>query len=445
MKRYIVCFIVCSFIIVSGCTEKNRDCPTTEETEQLEMRKNQAEAENHTEQIDISTENDTQEEEPAEITLQYIPEMGYRSTIEGGGIERPGSIIQESSYACWKDWLIIGTELYKRENGIYKKLGNDYVEEMFGAGSYGSIKQYKNLIITVEWHLDDNPEFQIFDLDAWEKVELQGGKDMGEFRGDNWKVFDGNIYYSPYNYQSIHKIDLLSGRDEEVYSLDGEQYQSHMIEDFAIRDDGAIMVVVRSVNEDGHGQPVYIWDAWEDSSDGLHHIEYWLVYPEEDKTMGQKIGETDVYAHVESVDFNQYGFFQRGYFPDPLHWPQREYMMEYAGITCLEENGELELICSHWEGGFYLTENGYYLEDSIKYSGKLKKPSAGLYPDYRVYIDAVSKYDFEGNKIETYCLTQKDILAEGWYLLELICYKDELTAIYANDDKDELYISQVQL
>ena len=63
----------------------------------------------------------------------------------------------------------------------------------------------------------------------------------------------------------------------------------------------------------------------------------------------------------------------------------------------------------------------------------------------RKLIDAVSKYDFEGNKIGTYRLVEENVLEEGWYLSELLCERDEVTAFYVNEDADELYISQIDI
>lgn len=120
MKKYI-CFFLSAFLFLGCGGEKNDDSTEIEKVAvPLEKEKLQTGSDRDTEQLECAEEWNVIVDDPVEIHLQYIPEMGYRKSIEGGGIYRPKSYWdQYSSYAYWKNWLIIGDEVYRRQGKLY--------------------------------------------------------------------------------------------------------------------------------------------------------------------------------------------------------------------------------------------------------------------------------------------------------------------------------------
>lgn len=428
MKKYI-CFFLSVFLFL-GCSgdKKEDDIVKEKVTVSHEKEKLQIGAERNTEQLEYAEEWNVIVDNPTEIHLQYIPEMGYCKSIEGGGIYRPGYCDQHSSYAYWKNWLIIGDEVYRRqESGIYKKEGEHYLYEMLGVEHLYEIKQLQNVIVMDE---QISEKFYVFNLDTWEKTEIDDWEDSTGIDFE-WYLFEGKIYYMPDDKNSIRRIDISSGKNEEIFKLDEEASQIYEIFSFSVRDDGVIMAILRggSVNPDNRQV-----DPMEIYTFPCHH-EYWQIEPGEDGFVGQKIGETDTYVYLSCIEFNQYGFFQYGTYPtsDGKHC--------LGKYICLKADGDIEEIYTVWQSNdqFYLAEDGYYLWDCIE------NPKEMHFPDNEKYVDAITKYNFNKDKVKTYRLIKGEMLSEGWCLSDLIIHGEQATAFYANESKNYLYISQVSL
>lgn len=246
---------------------------------------------------------DTQEEsqivdDPAEIDLKYIPEMGYNDNIQlGGPYKKKGNLYNadamvKKNYACWKEWLIIGAEVYKKqEDGRYKRFGEHHLQEMFKPPvSYlddgSEIRQYENyLIFRSQMTLEEvEPKdkfcFCIYDLDTGKMVERKDFLEEGGIGGlyklygaPGFYVFGGKIYYRTKDWKSIRTIDLSNGKNEQFYSLAGTAYQG--IENFAIREDGAVIAVFLGEQANPDDIPADRRDALEDNLP--RHIEYWCI------------------------------------------------------------------------------------------------------------------------------------------------------------------------
>lgn len=426
MKKVTLIFVAVSLLMLSGCSKRNdaismftEDLPVQSGTEMFSF-----EVETDTEKSCYEEKPSVIVDDPAELNLQYIPELGYCKSIEGGGIYRENSYVRKSTYACWKDWLILGDEVYKRqENGFYKRIGDHYLCEMIGVKYLYDLKQCKNLIIMND-QMQEN--FCVFNLDTGEKKEMS---DLEEKPGKDfeWHLFNGNIYYRPEDKKSIWKLDLLSGKDEEFYRLDEKKGKTYDIDGFSIREDGIVMAVLCDLQElqDNH------------SSDSISenipcHYEFWCIGTGEDRFLEKKAGETNAYITLTCLGYNQYGFFLNGTYPTS---DGRHCLDEYIYLT---EDGSVKKLYPAGESEqFYLTEGGYYL---LNGAGTVPGITSNI---SRVY--SVSKYNLDSSYLKSYRLIEESMLAKGWYMLDIIIYNGQATAFYANESEDYLYISQVSL
>lgn len=350
MKKYVLCLIIFGFIKLPGCSSTYIDTEmVTEEAVTL------FETETVTEKSDVKMSMII--DNPADIDLQYIPELGFMYGMEGRGLSARGK--QGVGYACWKDWLIIGNEIYKKqENGLYKRIKEHYVNEMFGFEISGPVKQYNSLIIAVNRYREQAWCFVIFDLDTWEQTEIDIQGDLLRGPDNYWHVFDGKIYYESKERKSIQTIDLSSKENKEFYRLDGEDCQNYVIEGFSIREDGAVMAVFR-------GEKLGLDSIQAGRRDSIgdnlpYHIEYWCIQSEKDGIKKSKIGETDDYAGV-SIQTAKCGLLLNCVYPV-------SYKLSMEKIFFLEENGEMIQIPLEMEfNEVYWAEDGYYHIDSTKY------------------------------------------------------------------------------
>ena len=391
MKKHISILLVFIFIIfLSGCRE------SIYEPDQLISTEN------------ISTENITETQEPfnegdSSSDIYYIPELGYRDTMMG-------HVETYNDYVCWEDLLIIHGVLYKKEDGSYRKSDTD-LQEFFGyEGPYYVLRQYNQWVITAM----EDKGFMVFDLDTLKK-NIYLCEENAKIRKLIWYIYDGKIYYIQIadNY-SIHTINLSDGKDEELYCLT-EPRDVLRIRDFRIRDDGDLVLEVRDENKVS--------------------CEYRLISFEDGQVTEKKLLEpTITYEYEYWIDFNQNGLFILGEFPFV-------YDGRFSELVCLREDGEKEDIIIASYAPYYFTDQGYYQWDSIENHEMVDRDSYEI----RYWVDAISEYDFEGNKIGTYRLIDESMLEEGYYLCEMICNGNDITAFYANDTDDELYISQIKV
>lgn len=384
---------------------------------------------------------DTQEEsqivdDPAEIDLKYILEMGYDNNIQLGGPYRMEDNLYnvdamlKKNYACWKDWLIIGNEVYqKQEDGRYKRFREYYLDEIFKESNlqgnwWNIIRQYKNFLIYLQKNGEFEDYFCIYDMDAEKMAEIDVLEEGGVF-ATSFYIFEGKIYYQPTDCRSIRTIDLSNGKNEEFYSLAGTAYQR--IQNFAIREDGAVMAVF-------WGEQANPDDLPEEKRDAHLplHIEYWCIEPGGNGMKETKIGETDDFSGSD-IQVARDGLVL------DCDVPERDKFVTVHNYH-LKENGEMTPIAlrGHGFGEVHCVEDGFYYFDSTEYPKTEEEPRKYLY-----HINAISKYDFQGNKTETYCLADPAKLEEGFQIIEVIIYDGKATAFFVDENEEYLYISQV--
>ena len=100
----------------------------------------------------------------ADIEVPYIPELGDHqswSTCAVGPID----------YVCWKDLLVIGDFVYRRENGIYKRT-EEHLWEWFRMEEKdwdpGTLEQWENFLITQN---QKRSKILIYDMDSKQVFE----------------------------------------------------------------------------------------------------------------------------------------------------------------------------------------------------------------------------------------------------------------------------------
>ncbi|MDE6924013.1 MAG: hypothetical protein K2P59_01950 [Acetatifactor sp.] len=328
------------------------------------------------------------------VDAEYIPERGYDLHI---------CVERGRAYVCWGDMLIVGDTVYKREGQIYKKTGESLEDFFPEAGKYDDVVQYENFLITT----DDIEGFVVYDMDSGELFRYPC-----YYVAVSWYVYDGKIYYHDYNdNNSIFSIDLLTGKCEEIYECKD-------FFEFMMRNDGVMMAEIS-----------------EDSTD-TSAKEYWLIYSDMNgRYTSEKIWEQSKYTFTELFEFNEYGLFMQGNY--------------YEGgtpaddILCLKDSGKTEDVTIRIAGTI-ITEKGYYRWDSLREPEAVLDNWNNLEEKY-VIVDSVTYYDFQGNKIKTYCLIDDKWLDIGYQLEAFIYNKGYITAFYVCEDRDELYISRIQV
>lgn len=173
---------------------------------------------------------------------EYVPELAYNERLK---------IIGEE-YICWKDLIILGDDIYRFDHGVYKKT-DESPDDFFGievSHSY-EVKQYNNLIITVD---EAEDEFIIYDLYSMDRYNYEI-YDRGSIAGYWWYVCNGRIYYEVQEKdnwldRTIMRMDLFTGESEKIYSLSKRELADGMILGyvFVIRKDETIITAVYNEN-----------------------------------------------------------------------------------------------------------------------------------------------------------------------------------------------------
>lgn len=338
----------------------------------------------------------------ADIEVPYIPELEYHRSLR----IRAGSPI---GYVCWKDLLVIGDFVYRRENGIYKRT-EEHLWEWFHMEEKDwdpdTLEQCENFLITQN---QKRSKILIYDMDSKQVFEHS-------FDDYYWGVYSGEIYYRDVN-EGIFRMDLKSGEREMVYADDRVGF-------FMIRENGDMLLMKgdRMVSD---------------------VIEFWLLSHDEQGNLSEKkIWETDEFEYIEPDEFNGRGLFMVG-----------EYYDFGGELFCLKDNGEVETVVIE-EGSAsaksFITEEGYFLWDSqllsdeekqeilFSWEWDLRKRSTAL-------VDSISYYDFQGNKLDTWQLIDDEMLEAGYCLAHIVYGNGEIYAFYENEELDDLYISKVQV
>lgn len=374
---------------------RTKRLPETEETEQI----GQAEA-----VLDESFYKDT-------VELKEIPELGYRNFSDDDN---------GNDYICYNDTLILGNIIYKKEAEKYVKqklmlptiLGIDF--------DYSSVQciQYENFIIAVS---EDRISFLIYDMDTHLRYccyKVEEDMMIAPF----WYVYDGCIYYSEWVREgkmerTLKKMDLLSGDNVEILRPENGKRDDYRFRDFKIRDDGTI-----------------VYEIVEDYG----NREYWIAEPDGYGGWNEKkIWETPNWKYAHLLDFNQYGLIILG--ESSITYPYE--------IFVIKDNGEAEELCNNLNnlnnvlvGGTLFTNDGYFCSNIAELENMPWSEDEWL---SRYLADSVSFYDYEGNRLNTYSMINKELLEQGYYLKKLTYCEEKLTGFYVQRDTEELYISQV--
>lgn len=310
-----------------------------------------------------------------DLLVDYFPEINYHT----------GTILFYDSppiYICWRDLLVIGDDIYRRENGIYKRT-NESLENWLDLDdiSLYRIKQWENMLITVK-----DSRIIVYDLDS---------KQLSSYPFDDsiWYVNQGKIYYREFD-KGIFCMNLLSGESQLIYACKEGG-------DFRIRDNGDMIICTGNIAKSNIS-------------------EFWLLsYNDMGQLNVKKIGEFDYtqYEFKDMIEFNAHGLFL-----------YEEFYSAGGDYICLTDNGEKEEIVMHqsWTGRI-IAEEGYFLWDG------------------EIVSDSVSYYSFQGNKLGTFQIIESEMLDVGYHLVCILYNNGEILAFYENEELDDLYISRVQI
>lgn len=345
-------------------------------------------------------------------TLEEVPEVGYSAA---GG---------ETTYICYKDLLILDYTVYEKENGVYKitdKKIEDFLGITYERYRNDRYKQYKNFIITT---VDRTESFLVYDMDTDSSNIYPSNNNL--FIMD-WYVYNGDIYYHGYNQEggyegAVRSISITDGEDRVVYR---SEKLGMRLSDFYMRDDGTIFWVWLSEKIDDR-------------------MEFWKLQPDEDGEYREtKLCEMESWFDITGQGFSQYG----------LILSSGDYLYhEGGGIyprgskVIITDSGEVEILeMEHTVSARYL-DGGYLIRD-------LPEPEfwTDPYPWEQIYNDGellkkatgVTFYDYDGNEGKTYQLIDSNMVKEGFLMKDLFYSDGKITAIFAQEDTGELYISQV--
>lgn len=235
--------------------------------------------------------------------------------------------------------------------------------------------------------------------------------------GAYWYVFDGKIFFYQYDEKnSIYCINIQTGEQIKIYECNDYIYKLMM------RNDGIMVAEIAVPGPSDYPK------------------EYWLIYPDGNGGYtGEKIWEQSKYKFTSLHGFTEYGLFITGeYYGSEGH---------AADLLCLKDDGETEEIDMRLQGT-RVAPNGYYRWDSLTASEETKDCLLNSWTNdaerYAI-VDSVTYYDFQGNRIQTYRLIEDEWLDAG-YKLELFIYNaGQITAFYTCEDREELYISRIQV
>ena len=340
------------------------------------------------------------------VELEEIPELAYGSVSE---------LNSGDNYICYKDILILGNTIYKKEAGKYVKQ-KATLNTIFDIEDELAVeaKQYKNLIITVS---DDDTSFLIYDMETHAEYCFYGfAKDVKI--GPFWYVYDGCIYYSKYKMANpIEKIDLLSRENVEVLQAVNEEGEECNIRVYGIRSDGAIMYEI---------------------SNEISSREYWIAKSDGNGAWSKrKIWETNNWKFAHILDFNQYGLIIFG----------KSNSSSDCETIVIKDDGEIIRLDENLTYGKYLfMDNGYFSSNLAKLEHMpWEDDSVESELFSRNLADSISFYDYAGNKLITCAMINKNLLEQGFYLKKITYHDTKLTGFYVQRETKELYISQINI
>lgn len=344
--------------------------------------------------------------------LKYVPELGFSDCLKiKGGI-----------FICWNDMVILDDNVYRIEDGIYKKTNENLCDffnimELTENGSYG-VRQYHNLIITVN---DNKDKFLIYDMDSM-KTYSYDMYNAGGIASYTWFVCNGAIYYEVQTDENelermIVSMDILTGENKKIYSLSERELSNDMnlAYSFMLRRDEAILL------------PIY--------NSNTEMVEYRKINSDTNWLVEEKLWETNKYTYLYSMQYNEKGAFLFGEFYRTKGGKDTE-------IICVRDNGEtlISNILSLY--GLIMTDEGYYL------CGNSKDPymmAGAKVDDWITVIDSITFYDYEGKMIKQYYLDNEEFRQKGYKLENIIYAGSEMIIFYCNEENGDLQIKHFPL
>ncbi len=335
--------------------------------------------------------------ERTDIIVNYILETGYHMGIKN-------IYTKPYIYACWEDVLILGDNIYRRENGIYEKTSEqlgDWLNAENDLDSYYQFRQWKNLLIAE----NIKNEIIVFDMETKQLEKYP-------FTGYAQHIYQGKLYYREFG-TGVLCMDVSSGERKVIYECGGGG-------DLMIRDNGDIII------NTGNNTDSKTWEFWR------------LRYDEFDRLTAEKIWETDEYKFINMYEYNKSGLFMLG---ESIYGPDTEFI-------CLKDNGEKETVNIPFYEGLIIGEEGYFLWDSQIISENEKTNILTSYDrnkEAAAIVDSVSYYDFHGKKLGTWRIIKDEMLEAGYRLACMLYHNGEILAFYVNENSEDLYISKTNI
>ncbi len=190
------------------------------------------------------------EPKTAMVRPVYVPQAGYRNVTMGG-----------RDYVCWKDLLILGEDVWRETDGVYRRSG-ERIETLFGlqqAGGgkpYDRVRQERNLLVTRRVNT-----FLVRNMDTGTIRSYRCGRLMGNTEitvSPCWYLYDGAVYYTVSVARKeengedkdadeahenavtmLRRINLSDDSEELLYVPTEAGWR--LREQFMIRDDGVIV------------------------------------------------------------------------------------------------------------------------------------------------------------------------------------------------------------
>lgn len=378
--------------------------------------------------LEFSTEEDDSAGQSGQ-TVFLLPEAS--STEEINRVKELGEIPKLSycsvselnigdNYICYKDILILGNTIYKKEAEKYVRQEMT-LNAILGMGDElraVDARQYKNLIVAVS---EDCTSFLIYDMDTHSRYcryRVKEDMRIGPF----WCIYGGCIYYSEWDQQyekerTLKKMDLFGGGAEEIYRPENRRGEDCVFGEFGIRNDGTIMYKIYN------------------KAEGCS--EYWIAETDGNgEWNGRKVWENNGWEFEHVLDFNQYGLIVVGV---------SDISSDYEVVVIKDDGETVKLDANAIYGKYLFMDSGYFSSNSAELECMpWDDDNAASEWLSRNLTDSVSFHDYEGNKLYTYRMVGKELLEQGYYLKKLTWHDGKLMGFYVQRDTDELYISQVE-
>lgn len=329
-----------------------------------------------------------------EYKLKYVPEIGFNDRV----------MTVNRNYAYWEGTLLFNESIYKLDNGIYKK--EDSIYSLFEMPIYKDIKQYNNLVIAMA---EDMDKFLVYDMNSQTEYvyDIYGQENHLLY---TWYVYNGKIYYmveSDINIldRQLVCMDVATGDNKQIYfPTQNERGESLLLSGFAIREDGAVMA------------EVYNRDTKE--------TEYRRISIEEEGEVSEKkLWATDQYLYAYDLQYNEYGFFLLGEFPNAQN--------EKTEVVCIKDNGDVQKVNILSIFGLIMTDTGYFLCGNSENEHRIDDVS-DLFSNK---IDSIFFYNFDGEIVKRYYLDCEEYYEEGYQMETIIDTGSEMMVVYLNDNE----------